>query len=85
MSNKDKILKIIFDLFSVGGWNGIHKPADIKRNHSLRDDLCGDSLDEVELIMCLEGEFDCEIEDADAENMKTVGDILDYAEKHFNS
>ena len=46
----------------------------------LKDDLGADSLDEVELLMALEDEFDIEIPDQDAEKFKTVKDIVDYVE-----
>jgi acyl carrier protein len=45
---------------------------------SFVDDLGADSLDQVELIMALEDEFDIEIPDEDAEKMKTVKDALEY-------
>ncbi|MDO5478587.1 MAG: acyl carrier protein [Clostridia bacterium] len=38
----------------------------------------GDSMDLIELIMAMEEEFDMEIEDEDAESIKTVGDALEY-------
>lgn len=38
----------------------------------------GDSMDLIELIMAMEEEFDMEIEDEDAETIKTVGDALEY-------
>ena len=41
-------------------------------------DLGADSLDTVELIMALEEEFEIEIPDTDAGNIKTVGDIIKY-------
>lgn len=47
---------------------------------SLKDDLEADSLDAVELIMAIEEEFDIEIPDETAQNMKTVKDIVDYIE-----
>ncbi|HEY8394929.1 MAG TPA: acyl carrier protein [Thermaerobacter sp.] len=46
------------------------------------DDLGADSLDIVELIMALEEEFDLEIPDEDAEKIVTVGDAIQYIEKH---
>ena len=45
---------------------------------SFVDDLGADSLDQVELIMALEDEFDMEIPDEEAEKLKTVKDALDY-------
>lgn len=45
---------------------------------SFVDDLGADSLDTVELIMALEEEFEIEIPDTDAGNIKTVGDIIKY-------
>ncbi len=47
---------------------------------SLVDDLDADSLDLVELVMALEAEFGLEIEDEGAENIRTVGDAVDYVD-----
>lgn len=47
---------------------------------SFVDDLGADSLDQVELIMALEDEFNIEIPDEDAEKIRTVKDALDYIE-----
>ncbi len=47
---------------------------------SLKEDLDADSLDAVEVIMALEEEFDIEIPDENAENFKTIGDIVNYIE-----
>ena len=47
---------------------------------SLKDDLDADSLDAVEVIMALEEEFDIERPDEEAENFKTIGDIVEYIE-----
>lgn len=54
---------------------------DVTPGASLRDDLQADSLDMVELMMCLEDRFDIEIDDADAEKIKTVDDIYRYLAK----
>ena len=45
---------------------------------SLTEDLEADSLDAVELIMAVEEEFDIEIPDEKAAEIKTVQDIVDY-------
>ena len=47
---------------------------------SLKDDLDADSLDAVEVIMALEEEFDIEIPDEEAENFKTICEIVEYIE-----
>ena len=52
----------------------------ISNDDSFMDDLGADSLDTVELIMAFEEEFDIEIPDEDAENIRTVGDVLKYLE-----
>jgi len=49
---------------------------------SLVDDLDADSLDLVELVMALEEEFGLQIEDEKAENIRTVGDAVDYVDSH---
>ena len=52
----------------------------ISNDDSFMDDLGADSLDTVELIMAFEEEFDIEIPDEDAENIRTVGDVIEYLE-----
>jgi len=42
------------------------------------EDLGADSLDIVEIVMALEEEFDIEISDDEAEQAKTVGDVVNY-------
>lgn len=48
----------------------------------LVDDLGADSLDAVELIMALEEEYDIEVDDEAAQNMKYVRDLVNYIEEH---
>jgi acyl carrier protein len=43
-----------------------------------REDLEADSLDLVELIMAFEDEFGGEISDEEAQQIKTVGQAVDY-------
>ena len=47
---------------------------------SLTEDLGADSLDLADVLMAIEDEFEVEIPDEDIENIKTVGDIVDYIE-----
>ena len=52
---------------------------------SFIDDLGADSLDIVELVMCLEEEFDIEIPDDDAEKIQTIGDAISYLRECLES
>jgi acyl carrier protein len=45
---------------------------------SFIDDLGADSLDNVELVMAFEEEFNIEIPDDAAEKIQTVGDVISY-------
>ena len=55
--------------------------SDITLETSLTKDLEADSLDAVEVIMALEDEFDVEISDDAAQNIKTVKDIVSHIEE----
>ena len=59
---------------------GVEKDA-VTLDANVVDDLGADSLDVVELIMALEEAFDLEISDEEAENIRTVSDIVDHLEK----
>lgn len=52
----------------------------ITTDTSLTEDLGADSLDLADVLMAIEDEFEVEIPDEDIENIKTVGDIVDYIE-----
>ena len=45
-------------------------------------DLGADSLDVVELLMELQDEFDIEIPDEEIENIKTIGDLVEYIQNN---
>lgn len=47
-------------------------------------DLGADSLDQVEIIMALEDEFNLEIPDEDAEKITTVSTAYDYVARKVN-
>lgn len=70
----DKVKEIIVDAL------GCDEDA-VTLEASLKEDLEADSLDAVELIMSIEEEFDVEIPDEVAQNMKTVKDIVDYIDE----
>ena len=57
------------------------KTADqIKPETDFVQDLGADSLDTVELVMCLEEEFEVTIPDEDADKIRTVGAAVSYIE-----
>jgi acyl carrier protein len=57
--------------------------ADVKIDSSFVEDLGADSLDNVELVMALEEEFECEIPDEDAEKITNVQQAIDYVKAHL--
>lgn len=48
---------------------------------SFMEDLGADSLDQVELVMAFEKEFDIDIPDEEAEKLRTVGDALKFLDE----
>ncbi len=54
----------------------------VAREASFVEDLGADSLDTVELVMAFEEEFGIDIPDEDAEQMRSVGDAIDYLQKN---
>ena len=70
-----KVKSIIADQLGVG-------EDEIKPESSFIEDLGADSLDIVELVMAMEEECEVEIPDEEAENIKTVGDAINYINTH---
>ena len=70
----DKVKEIIIDHLGV-------EESAVTMEASLVDDLKADSLDTVEMIMSLEEEFNIDIEDSEAESLKTVGDAVRFIEE----
>ena len=56
--------------------------SEITPEKNLINDLGADSLDSVELIMSIEQKFEITIPEEETENIKTVGDIIDYVMNH---
>jgi acyl carrier protein len=54
--------------------------SEITLDKSFKDDLGADTLEVMELVMDLEDKFEITIEDEHAENLKTVGDVVNYIE-----
>lgn len=55
----------------------------IELDTNLVRDLGVDSIDTVELIMAVEDTYDIKISDKDAEDLKTVGDVVEFIEDHL--
>ena len=54
---------------------------DMTIDAKLIDDLGADSLDTIELVIAFEEAFEIEIEEAEAEKLVTVGDVVNFLEK----
>ena len=52
---------------------------------NIQEDLGADSLDIVDLITTIEDEFDLSIPDEAVDEIKTVGDIVNYIEKNSDA
>lgn len=68
-----KVVSIIVDKLGVS-------EAEVTNEATFTQDLGADSLDTVELIMELERQFDIQIPEEKAEEIKTVGDAISYIE-----
>ena len=65
----DKVKKIIVEQLGVD-------EDEVTMEASITDDLGADSLDQVELVMAFETEFNIDIPDEEAEKIKSVGDAV---------
>ena len=67
----DRVRKVVSEKLGVD-------EGKITESSSIVDDLGADSLDQVELVMAFEEEFDCEIPDDIAEKIITIGDAVSH-------
>jgi acyl carrier protein len=56
-------------------------PANVTADKSFTDDLEVDSLSMVEVVMAAQDQFGVEIPDEDVQQLKTVGDAVNYIAK----
>lgn len=68
---EERVINLISDATKV-------EKAKININTNFVDDLNLDSLDIVELMMKMEDDFGIEIPEEEAENLKTVKDVVTY-------
>ena len=71
----ERVKKIIVDKLGVD-------EGEVNNEASFTNDLGADSLDQVELIMEFEKEFELSIPDEAAEKIVTVGDAVTYLEEN---
>ena len=71
----EKVKGVIVELLEVD-------PAQVTPDARFREDLEADSLDLVELIMEFEEQTGLTISDEAAQQLKTVGEVLDYVKQH---
>ena len=70
-----KVTDILVDKLGV-------EPEEVKSEADFREDLCGDSLDLVMVVMEIEKDFSISVTDEEADQVKTVADIIGLVEKH---
>ncbi len=75
-SAESKVKEIIINELGVD-------PEKVTPEASFVEDLGADSLDTVELVMAFEEEFGVDIPDEDAEQMRTVGDAIQYLKENM--
>lgn len=73
---EERVKKIVVEQLGV-------KEEEVQNDSSFVDDLGADSLDNVELVMALEEEFQCDIPDEEAEKITTVQQAIDYIGAHL--
>lgn len=61
----------------------LDKPREqLTKEMSFVNDLGADSLDQVELVMDFEDEFDLSIPEEEAQKIVTIGDAINFIEEH---
>lgn len=54
----------------------------ITKDTKIVEDLGADSLDKVELLLALKEKYHLEFDEEDAKGIKTVGDLVEFLERH---
>jgi acyl carrier protein len=68
---EEKVIKLVCEATKIDSSN-------VSKDTNFIDDLNLDSLDMVELMMKMEDEFGVEIPEDEAENLKTINDVVEY-------
>ena len=77
MEEFEKLKQIIADVLSVD-------PEEVKMETTFMDDLGADSLNVYQIIMGIEEEFDIEVSEELAENIKTVEEAVELIKNAMN-
>lgn len=77
-SIEEKVTAIVCEQLDV-------KKDDVGRDKTFTEDLGADSLAIVELVLAFEEAFNLKIPDAEVDNIKTVGNAIDYIKTHAGS
>ena len=72
----EKVKKILVEQLGVS-------EEQVTMEANIVEDLEADSLDAVEIIVRIEEEFDLQVDDEAAENVKTVGDLVKCIEANL--
>ncbi|HEP6426931.1 TPA: acyl carrier protein [Burkholderia cenocepacia] len=68
---EDRVKKVVADQFCIVA-------ASVRNDAHFVNDLKADSLDAIELVMCIEDEFGIVITDSEAERLSTVQSVVDH-------
>lgn len=71
----DKVIELLAEFTEMN-------TADMNENTELVNDMGLNSLDVMNVIVAFEDEFGIEIPDRIIKDLRTIGDISDYLEKH---
>ena len=75
MDTFDKIRELLAEQLDI-------EPAKIRMESDIMSDFEADSLDIVDMVMTLEDEFGIEVPDDAIENLRTVGDVVEFVDSH---
>ena len=79
MATQEEILQGLAEIVNEVAGIGVE---DVQSDKSFTEDLDVDSLTMVEVVVAAEEKFGVKIPDDELSNLKTVGDAIDYIEKH---
>jgi acyl carrier protein len=74
MSTQQEVIDIIIEQLGIDA-------SEVSPDKSFVEDLNADSLDLTELIMNFEERFGHEISETEAEQLKTVGDVINFIDQ----